>query len=144
MRPYRLFHQLATLVLGIWAAQAAALPLETIRLPPGFSIELWARVSNSRQMALGATDDRGGVLYVGSRGAGTVHAVRFDATYRSGAVIRIAAGLEMPSGLAWRNGALYVGAVNRILRYDAIDARIESPPAPVTVTDSLPRDTHHG
>jgi hypothetical protein len=46
--------------------------------------------------------------------------------------------------LAWRNGALYVGAVNRILRYDDIDRRLESPPLPVTVTDSLPRDTHHG
>jgi glucose/arabinose dehydrogenase len=95
-------------------------------------------------MALGATDDKGGVLYVGSRGAGTVHAVRFDSTYRAGTVIRIAAGLEMPSGLAWRKGALYVGAVNRILRYDDIDRRLERAPLPVVVTDSLPRDTHHG
>jgi hypothetical protein len=56
-----------------------ALPLETIKLPPGFAIELWARVDNARQMALGGVDAKGGVLYVGSRGAGKVHAVRFDA-----------------------------------------------------------------
>jgi glucose/arabinose dehydrogenase len=135
---------LVTLALLAWHQLAGALPLETIKLPPGFSIELWARVSNARQMALGANDDKGGVLYVGSRGAGTVHAVRFDGAYRAGKVIRIASSLEMPSGLAWRNGALYVGAVNRILRYDDIDRRLESPPLPVTVTDSLPRDTHHG
>jgi hypothetical protein len=67
-----------TLALLSWTTLAAALPLETIKLPPGFAIELWARVSNARQMALGATDDKGGVLYVGSRGAGSVHAVRFD------------------------------------------------------------------
>jgi glucose/arabinose dehydrogenase len=34
--------------------------------------------------------------------------------------------------------------VNRILRYDDIDNRLDNPPAPVVVTDSLPRDTHHG
>jgi glucose/arabinose dehydrogenase len=133
-----------SIVLLIWTTLATALPLETIKLPPGFAIELWARVDNARQMALGAIDARGGVLYVGSRGAGTVHAVRFDAAYRAGAVIRVAAGLNMPSGLAWRHGALYVGAVNRILRYDDIDNRLDNPPAPVVVTDSLPRDTHHG
>ena len=38
-----------------WLAQAAAesLPLASLRLPPGFGIELFARVSNARQMALG-------------------------------------------------------------------------------------------
>ncbi|MBP6637365.1 MAG: sorbosone dehydrogenase family protein, partial [Sulfuritalea sp.] len=64
-----------TLALLSWTTLAAALPLDTIKLPPGFAIEIWARVSNARQMALGAHDAKGGVLYVGSRGAGTVHAV---------------------------------------------------------------------
>ena len=144
MRPSLLFRCLLALVSTAWASIAAALPLETIKLPPGFTIELWATVDNARQMTLGGTDEKGGVLYVGSRGAGKVHAVRFDATYRAGAVTRIAEGLNMPSGLAWRNGSLYVGAVNRILRYDAIDQRIDRPPAPVTVTDTLPKETHHG
>jgi hypothetical protein len=136
---------LIVLALLLCPALAAAQKLESIRLPPGFSIELWAKVDNARQMALGGTTEKGGVLYVGSRGAGKVHAVRFDAAYRAGAVTRIADGLDMPSGLAWKNGALYVGAVNRILRYDDID-RIDArrPPAPVVVTDSLPRETHHG
>jgi glucose/arabinose dehydrogenase len=143
--PYAMKHLFAFALLA-WSACAAALPLETIKLPPGFAIELWARVDNARQMALGGTDKKGGVLYVGSRGAGSVHAVRFDASYRAGAVTRIAAGLEMPSGLAWKNGALYVGAVNRILRYDDIDNRIDRQidKAPVVVTDTLPKDTHHG
>ena len=139
---------LFVIALFAWSGLAGALPLETIRLPPGFAIELWARVDNARQMALGGTDQKGGVLYVGSRGAGSVHAVRFDAGYRAGAVTRIAGGLDMPSGLAWKNGALYVGAVNRILRYDDIDNRIDrqidKAPAPVVVTDTLPKDPHHG
>jgi glucose/arabinose dehydrogenase len=138
LRPLLAFALLA------WSAWAGALPLETLRLPKGFAIELWARVDNARQMALGGTNENGGVLYVGSRGAGRVHAVRFDAGYRAGAVTRIADGLQMPSGLAWKDGALYVGAVNRILRYDDIDRRIGKPPVPVVVTDTLPKDTHHG
>ena len=35
-------------------AQPSTLPLESIKLPPGFSIELVARVDNAREMALGA------------------------------------------------------------------------------------------
>jgi glucose/arabinose dehydrogenase len=144
MRRPPLLRHLPALLLATWAAFALALPLETIKLPPGFSIELWARVDNARQMALGGTDAKGGVLYVGSRGAGKVHAVRFDGAFRAGTVTRIASGLNMPSGLAWRNGALYVAAVNRILRYDDIDRRLDLPPAPATVTDSLPGESHHG
>jgi glucose/arabinose dehydrogenase len=135
---------LLTIALLAWTGFAAALPLETIKLPPGFAIELWAKVDNARQMALGAANEKGGVLYVGSRAAGKVHAVRFDASYRAGKVTLIADGLQMPSGLAWRNGALYVAAVNRILRYDAIDRHLDQVPQPVVVTDSLPKDTHHG
>ncbi|MBI5789924.1 MAG: sorbosone dehydrogenase family protein [Rhodocyclales bacterium] len=135
---------LIILTLLICPALAAAQTLDNIKLPPGFSIEPWAKVDNARQMALGGNDAKGGVLYVGSRGAGKVHAVRFDAAYRAGAVTRIADGLDMPSGLAWKNGSLYVGAVNRILRYDDIDRRLDKPPAPVVVTQSLPRETHHG
>jgi glucose/arabinose dehydrogenase len=136
--------QLIILALLLCPPLAAAQTLDSIRLPPGFSIEPWAKVDNARQMALGGTTDKGGVLYVGSRGAGKVHAVRFDAGYRAGAVTRIADGLDMPSGLAWKNGSLYVGAVNRLLRYDDIDRRLDKPPAPAVVTDSLPRETHHG
>lgn len=141
MNPLR--HLLA-LCLVFCTTLATALPLETIKLPPGFAIELWARVENARQMALGGVNAQGGVLYVGSMRAGKVHAVRFDAAYRAGAVTRVADGLQMPSGLAWKDGALYVGAVNRILRYDDIDRQLARPPTPAVVTDSLPQDTHHG
>ena len=139
---------LLAVFLLAWCALASALPLETIKLPPGFAIELWARVDNARQMTLGGRNDKGGILYVGSRSAGRVHAVRFDAGYRVSAVTRIADGLNMPSGVTWNNGSLYVAAVNRILRFDGIDARVDrqvdKPLVPIVVTDTLPKDTHHG
>jgi hypothetical protein len=71
--PHAMRHLFAIALLA-WSACAGALPLETIKLPPGFAIELWTRVDNARQMALGGTDQNGGVLYVASRGAGSVHA----------------------------------------------------------------------
>ena len=50
----------------------------------------------------------------------------------------------MPSGVAFREGALYVAEVNRILRYDDIESRLDDPPEPVVVNDELPSDRHHG
>ncbi len=134
------------LVFGLLAATQAAdeLPLDRIKLPPGFSIELWARADNARQMALGRVDSAGGTLFVGSMQAGKVHAVRFDAAYKVQGVNMVASGLRLPVGVAYRNGSLYVSAVNRILRFDGIDQPQSRPSAPVVVTDKLPNDTHHG
>ena len=123
---------------------AADAPLEQIKLPPGFSIALWARVDNAREMALGRVGPNGGTLFVGSTQAGKVHAVRFDAGYKSQAVSTVASGIQMPAGVAYKDGSLYVSAVSRILRFDDIEQRLDKPPAPVVVTDKLPTDTHHG
>jgi glucose/arabinose dehydrogenase len=56
----------------------------------------------------------------------------------------VASGLSSPSGVAWRDGSLYIGDISRVLRLDAIDRNLARPPAPVVVTDRLPRETHHG
>ncbi len=116
------------------------LPLDTIRLPPGFAIELLARVPNARQMALG--DDR--VLYVGSMQDGKVRALELSDEYKAGAMHVVASGLNLPVGVAYRQGSLYVSAVNRILRFDDIGHRLTTPPAPVVIRDDLPSETHHG
>lgn len=114
------------------------LPLEKIRLPGGFSIELVARVPNARAMAFGSE----GTLFVGSTN-GFVHSVSMPAS--GPAVVRvIARGLRDPAGVAFRDGALYVSAVSRILRFDGIERRLDDPPAPVVVTERFPTDGHHG
>ena len=123
-------------------AVAADLPLEQIKLPPGFAIELWARVDNARQMTLGRAG--GGTVFVGSTQAGKVHAVRFDAGYKVQSVTTVASGIQLPAGVAYKDGSLYVSAVSRILRFDDIERRLDNPPAPVVVTDKLPTETHHG
>src|SRR5688572_1531360 len=111
------------------------LPLNEIRLPPGFAIELWVdNVPNARQMALSPN----GTLYVGSRSEGKVYAVNDRKVHT------IARGLTMPSGLAFRDGSLYVAATSKVLRYDGIEGRLQNPPKPVVVSDDFPTETHHG
>jgi glucose/arabinose dehydrogenase len=132
---------------AIACANIAAIPsssgqsLSQIKLPPGFSIELVARVPSARAMTWG---DRG-TLFVGSS-AGSVYALTFAPPNAGGeaTVHTIASGLGDPGGVAFRGGALYVSSVNRILRFDDIERRLQSPPQPVVVTDKLPSDAHHG
>lgn len=126
------------------SVMGADVPLEQIKLPPGFAIELWARVDNAREMTLGRTGANGGTLFVGSTQAGKVHAVRFDGGYKSQAITIVASGIQMPAGVAYKDGSLYVSAVSRILRFDDIEQRLDKPPAPVVVTDKLPTETQHG
>ena len=120
------------------AAAQADLPIGKIRLPPGFSIEVAARVPNARAMTWGAE----GTLFVGSVN-GLVHAVSFP-TGKPPVVRVVARGLREPAGVAFRDGALYVSAVSRILRYDGIEKRLDDPPSPVVVSDRFPTDGHHG
>ena len=121
---------------------ADKLPINKIKLPPGFTIEVYATgVENARQMALGAK----GTLFVGSRQAGRVHAVvDRDNDGRADQVYTIAEGLTMPSGLAFRDGSLYVAEIGRVTRYDNVESHLEKPPAPVVINETFPRDRHHG
>jgi glucose/arabinose dehydrogenase len=139
----RLIKRLCAAVLAATAGLAAAagdLPIDNLKAPPGFTVELLARVPNARQMALG--DNR--VLYVGSTSEGAVHALELDEQYRAGKLHVIASRLTMPAGVAYRQGSLYVSAVSRILRFDDITRRLAAPPAPVVVRGDLPTETHHG
>ena len=111
------------------------LPLERIKLPPGFRIEVLAQVPSARSLALGAK----GTLFVGSRSGGTVHAVLPDRR-----VVKIAEGLSMPNGVAFRDGALYIAEVGRIYRLAGVEERLNATGMPELVFDKLPRDVHHG
>ncbi|HET9642668.1 MAG TPA: hypothetical protein VFP68_04800 [Burkholderiaceae bacterium] len=120
-------------------AQADELPVGQLRVLAGFKIELLARVPNAREMALGDH-----VLYVGSMQEGKVVAVRLDDEYRAVGQHTVATGLTRPSGVAYRQGSLYVAEVSRVLRFDDMDRHLETPLAPKIVRDDLPRETAHG
>ena len=118
--------------------------LDTLKLPPGFTINVYASgVANARSMALSP----GGILFVGTRegGDGQVYAV-VDANKDSVAeeVVVIAKGLTQPNGVAFRDGALYVAEIHRVLRFDNIEATFRDNPQFTVVNDTLPADEHHG
>jgi glucose/arabinose dehydrogenase len=124
------------------ATRGSSLPLERIKLPPGFRISVFAHpVKGARSMVLSPT----GTLFVGSRPEGVVHAVLDrDKDGVADEVIQIASGLNFPNGVAVRDGALYVAEINRILRYDGIEGSLKKPPKPAVVIDSYPTEEHHG
>ena len=126
------------LIAFAWLTPAAAdsLPLASLKAPPGFEVELFARVPNARQMALGTSN-----LFVGSMRAGKVYAVPLAGARKP---VVVAEGLEMPVGVAFRDGDLYVSAVDRILRLPGIESRLARPPRPEVVSRAFPGDPHHG
>lgn len=116
-------------------------PVGAIRLPPGFQAEVFAHgIPGARMMAEGPN----GTIFAGTRAIGRVYAVSRnpDGTTRTRI---IAQGLTQPNGLVMIGNSLYVLAVNRVLRYDNIEANLDNVPAPVELTDAfgLPSDAEH-
>lgn len=118
------------------------LPVETIRLPSGFRIDIYASgIEGARSMALGGD----GTLYVGTRSPGRVYALRDrDGDNRTDEIITVISGLNMPNGVAYREGSLYVAEVDRVIVFDGIEAALPSVPAPRVLNDRFPGEKHHG
>jgi glucose/arabinose dehydrogenase len=111
--------------------------LKAIKLPPGFTISVYAQgVNSARQMAWG---DKG-TLFVGSFGVGTVYAI----TEGGKTVKPIITGLKMPTGIAFRDGALYVADIDKILKYENAEATLDKMPAGKVVYDDMPSYAAHG
>jgi glucose/arabinose dehydrogenase len=131
---------------GANAAPAPATPgaasLAGLKLPKGFQIAVYAdKVESARELAV--TDS--GLVFVGSRKAGKVYAlVDADKDGVAEHVVTVAEGLNRPNGVALLNGALYVGEISRILRFDNIEKTYASKPSYKVVKDDLPADTWHG
>lgn len=113
-----------------------------IKVPPGFKVTVFAKdVENARSMARG---DKG-TIFVGNRQKDKVYALVDE--NNDGVADKkytIAEGLNMPNGVAFKDGALYVAEVDKVWRFDNIEANLANPPAKVLVTDKYPSDKHHG
>jgi len=128
----------------LWSpfAWTSEVRLKEVKLPPGFHISVYAEgVVGARSLTLGPD----GIVFVGSRDAGTVYALLPDsAKNRASEVVIVARNLHSPNGVAFRKGDLYVAEISRVLRYDNIAAKLRNPPRPVVVNDTFPSDEHHG
>ncbi len=121
---------------------ASVLPIDRLKLPPGFKIEVYAdSVEGARSMAMGDN----GTLFVGTRNKTNIYAIQdLDKDFRADHITVLDSTLEVPNGVAFRKGSLYVAQVGRLLRYDSIESKLDNPPAPVVVYDDYPTEFHHG
>jgi glucose/arabinose dehydrogenase len=133
---------LLSLLAGTASCGNAVDKLHLIKLPPGFVIDIYTdQVPGARSLAVSPA----GILFVATRKEGKVYAVLDkDHDYRAEQVITVAQGLNMPNGVAFKDGALFVAEVHRILRFDNIEDRLSNPGPTVVVYDKLPRDRLHG
>ncbi len=129
-------------LLLVVSTASAAPPLQRLTLPPGFHIAVYNdQVPNAREMAVGAH----GTVFVGSNEAGKVYALTDgDGDGTAEQVRTIARGLQLPVGVAFHDGDLYVSAVSRIYVLRDIERHLDDPPTPELVTDRFPGETHHG
>lgn len=116
--------------------------LEKINLPDGFKISIYADgVTNARSMALSPN----GTLFVGTKEEGSVYAVQDnDGDFKADKIHVLDTGLRAPNGVAFKDGDLYVAAINELRKYSDIESTLENPVSPEIIYDDYPKDYHHG
>jgi glucose/arabinose dehydrogenase len=121
---------------------AAGLPLDSLSLPEGFVIDVYAKdVENARSMCLSPNN----TLYVGNRDKDKVYALRDeDGDGYAEKKYIVFSGGHMPNGVAFKDGDLYIAEVNRILKIEDIESKLANPGQPIVVYDKLPNIEHHG
>ncbi|NKI32331.1 PQQ-dependent sugar dehydrogenase [Croceivirga thetidis] len=128
--------------MQIVAPYSGDLPLDSLILPKGFKVDVFVDgLDGARSMAMG--DD--GTLFVGTRTEGTLYALPDkDKDYRADRIVVLDTGMNVPNGLAFRKGALFVAEVDRLLRFDGIEENLDETPEPAVVYDDYPDKFHHG
>ena len=114
--------------------------LPKLTAPPGFKVEVYqSGVLDARGLRRG---DKGTVFVSSLFVAGKIYALTGEPGKR--VTKTILSGLELPNGIEFHKGSLYVATPKQITRYDNIEDNLDKPPAPVTVYDKLPGDVPHG
>lgn len=130
--------KLAPLAGKMTETPAADIPLSKLKLPKGFKAEIWATgLVGARAMTL--SDDQK-KMWVGTRGIGRVYEVTDEGDKRSHKVL--AEKLTQPTAV-FANGALYVFAIDKVLRYDNAAGGAAGQPADMTKAFDLPPEQHH-
>lgn len=126
------------LCVSIFASET--LPLHKLKLPPGFVINVYANVPDARSMTLGKDN----IVYVGTQTTGKLYAlIPNKNNTKAVKVLKLGSGLNMPNGVAYHNGDLYVAEVSRVWRYPNITTHLKNPKK-ILITDKLPNKRHHG
>jgi glucose/arabinose dehydrogenase len=114
------------------------IPLDKIRVPKGFQVELWAHgMPGVRMMTRGSK----GTIWAGTRIIGRVYEIKDQGGQRTHRIL--AEKLTQPNGVAFQGGNLYVMAINRVFRYDGIEDNPNVQPVELTAQFKLPPEAHH-
>jgi glucose/arabinose dehydrogenase len=132
---------------GAQMAPVAAPPVATaadklpkLKAPAGFKVEVYQPgILDARAIRRG---DKGTIFVSSLFVASKIYAITEKGGKRE--VKTILSGLELPSGIEFRKGALYVATPKKIMRYDNIEDKLDSPPQPVDIYTDLPGDVPHG
>ncbi len=118
--------------IEITGKSAKLLPVDKLKVPAGFKVEVWAEgLPGARSMAQGNK----GTIFVGTRQLKDVYAVVDRGGKRE--VKTLLKGLDSPNGIVFSKGTLYVAERHRITRYDGIENNLDNPPQGKVVIDGL-------
>ena len=121
------------------AAAADKIPLDQLKVPKGFNLELYASgMPNARSLALGSK----GTVFVGSRLQDKVYAITNKNGKHEAKVL--VSGLYRPNGVAFKDGTLYIAELSQISKIDSVEDKLDSSPKPVVIYNDLPKDEAHG
>ena len=117
------------------------LALLDLNLPEGFQIEVYARgVDGARSMAMGDN----GTLFVGTRTENNVYAIQdTDGDFKADNIM-VLDTMEVPNGIAMRNGDLYVAQVGSLWKYSNIEEQLGGDLEKELIYDDFPTEFHHG
>jgi glucose/arabinose dehydrogenase len=122
------------------AAAADKIPLDKLKAPKGFNIELYASgMPNARSLAL---SDKG-TVFVGSRLQDKVYAITTDKDGKRKVHILVS-GLYRPNGVAFKDGTLYIAELSQISKIEHVDDKLDASPKPTVIYSDLPKDEAHG
>ena len=118
---------------------ASEIPIGNLKLPKGFKAEIWATgMPGGRAMAV---SEDGKKVWVGTRAIGRVYEVADDGGKRT---VRVVADkLTQPAGVAYKDGALWVFAIDKVLKFDGIAKDANAKSEDLTAKFDLPKEQHH-
>ena len=115
----------------------ADIPIAKPKRPPGFKIEIWSTgTPGVRAMSRGES----GKVYAGTRPLGRVYEITDNGKERTSRVV--VDKLNQPA-VTMNKGSLYVMSVDKVLRYDGIEANPSVQPVDMTAVFKLPPEQHH-
>ncbi len=129
---------LAPLANKLTVTPASEIHLDRLKLPAGFKIELWS-MGTPGIRALTRGDN--GKIYGGTRALGRVYEITDAGGARTSRVV--VDKLTQPAGVAFKNGSLYVMAIDKVLRFDGIEGNPSVAPVDMTPLFNLPKEQHH-